>query len=66
MSGKPVAAEGGLTAVSPQDFSLMNVPIFYASSLNVYVPGNDAALLFMRPHPGLIPGLEDNTAVIVA
>jgi hypothetical protein len=33
----------------------LDAPVFYAASAQVLVSGNDATLLFSRPHPAILP-----------
>ncbi|MBV8473537.1 MAG: hypothetical protein JO107_16960 [Hyphomicrobiales bacterium] len=60
------AAVGAPQDADQQNVSVLNVPMFYASMLNVYLPGNDATVMFMRAHPAASAATPENTALAVA
>lgn len=43
------------TVAGPQVPKRLEVPSYYAASAQVLISGNDATLLFTKPHPAMLP-----------
>ena len=68
MNDEPIAPAAGAPGpdIIPQNVSLINVPIFYTSMMNIFLAGNDATLIFMRPHPAISAEMKEGTALALS
>ena len=43
------------TTTPQSDWRRLEVPFYYAASAQILISGNDASLLFTKPHPAVLP-----------